>query len=575
MCLGTDDLTQTGDDTSQEQIAAENLNISGAPLNVFKLLGNHEQGKLIDLVGNGNALNGTKNVFDELVGTWVSPQTGVAVVTTPAWIGYDFGTLKTSYGQEAYGPPQPLTQHITSFRITQSTAGRRALQVRVERSNGAFYVDPAKIQYTGVGTGYVANFKPDQRSATGSLMAMAITPTQFQVFFTGATTFLVGLVNVGQRFVSELGSFDLVAGPVPFAVGDMFTLPIEQSWYRVDVVNLADNASAQLVRIKQSSAARYWRIVPTSFSGVVGNQPWEVDKLELFDFQATRLDDIQDMLFMENRDRDYAKSSLQIKVAYTPFDAISDLSKFGFQIADTWIFSTTYATMVKALGRPIVVGDVLELPSAMQYDHNLKPVRKFLEVIDTSWQADGYTTQWRPIIYRFQAAQLIPGQEHRDILGTVDTQKYVVDDGTFFDGVQQIQTDTLTAAEANAAEAQQAWPETGGNIRELASGTNRFGAPGSYDGNQIYVADALPPDGQPYTEGYKLPDPANQVDGTFFRLIYEASLQIPARLYRFNGIKGQWAHVETAKRKPPSSHKPSQKTIFERTATTPLDSKTL
>jgi hypothetical protein len=573
--LADDDLTTNGDDTSQESLAAENLNISGAPLNVFKLLGIHEQGKLIDLVGNGNPINGSGNAFDSLADTWTSPQTGIAVVTTPAWVGYDFGTVKTSYGQETYGPPAPVLQHITSFRITQPTAGRRALQVRVERSNGSFYVDPTKIAYTGVGNGYITNWKADQRSASGSMMVMAMSTTQFQVFFTGASTFLVGLANVGQRFVSELGSFDLVAGSTPFTVGDMFTLLVEQSWYRVDVVNLADSPAPQLVRIKQSGGTRYWRLVPTSFSGIIGNQPWEVDKLELFDFQVTRLDDIQDPLFMENRDRDYAKQSLQIKVAFTPFDAISDLSKFGFQIADTWIFTTTYATMVSTLGRPIVIGDVLELPSAMQYDHNLIPVRKFLEVIDTSWAADGYTTTWRPIIYRFQASQLIPGQEHRDLLGTVNTQKYVVDDGTFFDGVKQIQTDTLTSAEAVAAEAETAWPQTGGNIRELASAANRFQAPGSYDGDQIYVADALPPDGQPYTEGFKLPDPANQVDGKFFRLIYEDALKIPARLYRFNGVKGMWAHVETAKRRPPSSHKPSQKTIFERTTTTPLNSKTI
>ena len=344
-------------------------------------------------------------------------------------------------------------------------------------------------------------------------------------------------------------------------------------WYRVDVANLPDTAAPVMIRIRQSAPSRFWRIVPTQFSGATTNDPWEVDKLELFDYQATTLDDVQDQLFMENRDRDYATQSVQFKAAYQPFDAISDLSKFGFQVADIYSFTTSFATMVKALGRPIVVGDILEVPSEMQYDHNLRPVKKFLEVTDTSWAADGYTTSWRPIIYKFQASQMIPSQENRDIIGTADTQKYVIDDGTFFDGVEQIQTGPLTASEAIKAEAELAVSETGTNVREVASGMSANGRPGSYDGRDLYMEDGLPPDGQAYTEGFKLPDVANATDGEFFRLNYDPALKIASRLYRFNAVKNKWMYVETDRRAERNSLKPSQQQMFNQTETMSLTSK--
>lgn len=575
LCVG--DFQLNGDCASedanfQEQIAAENLNISGAPINVFKLLGVHEQGRLVDLVGNGVPLNGSSAAFDGLAGNWVSPETGMGVLTA-SWLGYDFGTVKTSYGQEQNAPGAPNAQHITTFRIEQPTTGRRALQVRVERSTGGYKT--GVIQYTGTGNGTVQGYTPGAGAVPGTFMLTASTSTSFTVFFTGATTVVVGVATVGVRFNSMFGSFTIAAGSIPFANGDLFSVPIELDWYRVDVVNLPDLPNPILVRIKQSSASRYWRVVPVSFSGVTGNQPWEVAKLELFDYAATRLDDVQDALFLENRDRDYAKQSLSFKVAYQPFDAISDLSKFGFQVADIFTFTTVFATMVSALGRPIVVGDVIELPSAMQYDQNLKPVRKFLEVTDTSWAADGYTTSWKPITFRFQASQLIPSQEHRDLLGTVDTQKYVVDDGSFFDGIEQIQTGPLTATEASNAEAALAVPEKGTNVREQASGTNRFNEAGTYDGVGLYVEDGLPPDGQAYTEGFKLPDVGDATDGDFFRLNYDPALKIQARLYKFSSIKNKWLYVETDRRAQRSSHKPSQREIFNQPEVLSLSSKTI
>lgn len=579
-CVGTYKLTADAcaytENTYQDSLAAQVLSISGAPLNVFKLLGNHEQGKLIDLVGLGEAIGtgpNVSNVFDALEGDWSSDTQGLEVLRTQAYIGYDFGIRRTSYGQPENAPGQPDAQHITSFRIKQSgDAGTRALQVRVDRSDGNFTIDPQKINPSRSGIGSVSNFQSGIAPRAGAFMLFADSPTKFTVMFSDGE--IIGQATVGVQFKSDIGHFTINEGPTPFAVGDSLMVPVEMQWKRVDVVNLPNMDAPALIRIKQSAASRYWRIVPTSFAGVSTNQPWVVEKLELFDYQATTLDDIQDPLFMENRDRDYAKSSIQIKAQYTPFDAVSDLSKFGFQMADIYSFSVSFAEMVRALGRPIVVGDVLEVPSEVQYDHHLRPVRKFLEVTDTGWAADGYTTGWQPIIYRFQAQQLIPGQEHRDIFGTVDTQKYVIDDGRFFEGVEQIETHPLSVMEHNEAEARKNVPEKGTNTREQASGTNRFNQPGSYDGVGLYTEDGLPPNGEPYDTAYeKLPDVAGRKDGEYFRLEYTPDKNLAARLYKFSALKNKWIYIETDRRAQRSSQKPSHLEIFNMPNMSPTNKK--
>lgn len=566
------------DSKYQEQVAAENLHVSGAPVNVFKLLGIHEQGKLIDLTGAGQALgSGTPALaFDLLAGAWTSVETGAAVTAEPAYLGYDFGIRMTSFNQPELAPDSNTLMHITSFRIQQGAVPTtRALQVRVDRSNGGYVIDPLKIQFTGAGTGGFGSFVSGPSPRPGTFMVTATAPTLFTVMFTSAAgTVILGIATVGVRFSSTFGSFLISAGVTPFVAGDMFSAPVELQWLRVDVLNLPNVSTPALIRLKQSAPSRYWRIVPLSFAGTLSGDPWVVEKLELFDYQQTRLDDIQDSLYMENRDRDYANSSIQLKAAYTPFDAISDLSKFGFNIADVYTFTTTFATMVSALGRPIVVGDVLEVPNELQYDHNLRPVRKFLEVSDVSWSAEGFTTTWRPVLYRFQAQALIPAAEHRDILGTVDTQKYTIDDGSFFQGVEQIQTAPLTVTEKNEQDAITAVPEKGTNIREQASGTNRHNHPGSYDGVGPYVEDGLPPDGAAYTTGYnKLPDISGASDGEFFRLEYDPKLKIAARLYKFSSMKNKWIYVETDRRNERSAHRPSQLEILNRTTTMSLTSK--
>jgi hypothetical protein len=116
-------------------------------------------------------------------------------------------------------------------------------------------------------------------------------------------------------------------------------------------------------------------------------------------------------------------------------------------------------------------------------------------------------------------------------------------------------------------------PETGSDGgTTIASGTSAYALGkeeqlNSYDGRDLYVEDALPPDGAEYEEGYKLPDMDTCQDGQYYRLIYPPELNVPARLYQFSLYKRKWIYIETDRRGEQSSHKPSaQRMLTSNTA---------
>jgi hypothetical protein len=564
LCIGDwqvkNECTDAADSKTIEQYNAEALEISGATINVFKLLGVHEQGLLIDLTGKGYPLSSgaaassdALNAFDSLASTWVSVQVGADVIAVPSYIGYSFGTKKVSSGVEKYARPVYNIQHITTLKIQQSSnVNRRVSQVRVDRANGEL-----KEQHTfvGVGDGFLVNIQPGYFSQESVIMLIASSATQFDVI--SSVIGFVGTASVGVPFATKDIRFTIQSGLVPFISGDMFSITLSLDWKRVDVVNLPNTNLLETISISSSVPSPFWRLVPLLFSGGPGD-PWEVEKLELIDYQSTSIDNIQDTLFLENRDRDYAQVSIPLKCSYQPFDSIGDMGKFGFSILDQYIFTCSFARMVELLGRPVVVGDVIEVTPELAYDQHLRPVKKFLEVTDAGWSADGYTPQWNPILYRFQAIQLLPSQEVRDIMKMPQEELFTVSDGDFFDKTfNQTTTSIDIASDANAAVAKDKVPETGEDLSAVTTGVEELWPSITQRTGGMYVEDGLPPNGEVFGEGYKLPDVTIANDGDYYRLNYDKNMNIPARLYKFNAIKDRWIYVESDRRFETSSHKPS------------------
>ncbi len=450
----------------------ESLTIGGAPLNVYKLLGVHEQDLLQDVSGLGAPISGgdhpsfpASNAFDTYITEWHSRQTGVEV-TTSAYIGYDFGPIKLNNGRLRYGIDTFIKHDIAAFRIKQGCEPEnRVTKVRVERS-----ADGVK-------------------------------------------------------------------------------------WYGVTILDLQDCDGLITVYFNKSVPSRYWRLRPTAFNGGT-NDFWAVQAFQLMEYEATNISNIQDKIFMENRDRDYNEFPIRMKCAYTPQDVVANQMKFGFMGEEQYILEVSFAQAVAKLGRPFVIGDIIQLPSETQYTPLLKAKNKYLEVMDVGWSTNGFTPTWVPTMQRLIAKPAFASQETQKVMGkltgSVDTSGlFDVDDGN----AAKYQ-DYSDVSQAIKAEANTKVPQDGAdyaNIPVLSDALINYGAERNLDLTKLsrrrhpHGVDAMPPNGLPFTEGDVLPD--SPKDQAYHRLTYTSvGKGIPARLYRYSAAKRLWIFLETDQR---------------------------
>jgi hypothetical protein len=129
---------------------------------------------------------------------------------------------------------------------------------------------------------------------------------------------------------------------------------------------------------------------------------------------------IQDLIFMENRDRHYDPDVYVIRGIYTMQDLDFNLSQFGLFLANDNIFVMFHLRgSVDALGRKIMPGDVLELPHLKDeyaLDDKLIALKRFYVVQDVTRPAAGYSQTWYPHLLRAKCVPLIDSQEFKEIL---------------------------------------------------------------------------------------------------------------------------------------------------------------
>ena len=131
---------------------------------------------------------------------------------------------------------------------------------------------------------------------------------------------------------------------------------------------------------------------------------------------------IQDLLFMENRDRKYDPDVFDLRGVYNVSDNDFDLSQFGLFLTNDTLFITFHTNdMVEKLGRKLMPGDVLELPHLrddLLLNHDRDAVNKFYVVQDANRGSEGFSQTWYSHIWRVKVAPLTDTQEYADILGT-------------------------------------------------------------------------------------------------------------------------------------------------------------
>lgn len=136
---------------------------------------------------------------------------------------------------------------------------------------------------------------------------------------------------------------------------------------------------------------------------------------------------IQDLIYLENRNRQYDENVYELRGVYTPTDIDFDLRQFGLFLGnDQILIYFHYNDMIERLGRPIIPGDVLELPHLRMnhLDPNKPPINKFYVVEDVSRDPDSYSWTWHFHIWRARGIQMQDQQEYESILQKMAEDAY-------------------------------------------------------------------------------------------------------------------------------------------------------
>lgn len=354
-----------------------------------------------------------------------------------------------------------------------------------------------------------------------------------------------------------------------------------EKWYGVSVLNVQDCDGILTLNFRRTVPSRFWRIRPLTFNGSP-NDHWIVRVLQLIEYEETHIGNIQDKILLENRDRDYQETYVEIEAAYTPQENSTVFDKFGFNpINDMYNFDVSFNQCVQRLGRPFVIGDIIIPISETQYSSALRPIEKYLEVTDVFWSSTGYSPLWKPVVQKIVAKPLLASQETQDITGrlTIDVDTsglFDINDGNdgkkyqdYMDVSDSIRADHKKKVPVKGTDYAES-PVISDELREYAKNNPNMDVDKLSRSRFINGVDAIPPNGLPYTVGDAFPTtPAN---GDYHRLTYTTiGTSIPARLYKYSAAKTRWVYLETDVKSTINSHRPLLQEYISRDSTaTPL-----
>jgi hypothetical protein len=137
-------------------------------------------------------------------------------------------------------------------------------------------------------------------------------------------------------------------------------------------------------------------------------------------YNAVKETNIQDLLFLENRDRKYAEEIYRIRGLYNVQNIDFNLSQFGLFIDQGTLYMTVHINdFIKHLGRKPISGDVIELPhlrddfALNDYDVSLP---RYYVIEDVGRASEGFSVTWFPHLYRLKLNKITDSQQFADIL---------------------------------------------------------------------------------------------------------------------------------------------------------------
>lgn len=128
---------------------------------------------------------------------------------------------------------------------------------------------------------------------------------------------------------------------------------------------------------------------------------------------------IQDLLFLENRDRVYDSSIYRIRGVYNVQDIDFNLSQFGLFIDNDTVYMTVHINdYIRTVGRKPLSGDVIEVPhlkdefALNELDVGLP---RYFVISDVGRAAEGFSPTWYPHLYRLKLTKIVNSQQYADI----------------------------------------------------------------------------------------------------------------------------------------------------------------
>jgi hypothetical protein len=280
-------------------------------------------------------------------------------------------------------------------------------------------------------------------------------------------------------------------------------------------------------------------------------------------YDVVKETNIQDMLFLENRDRKYDPDVYNMRAIYNVSDTDFNLSQFGLFLQNDTLFMTIHInSSVKTLGRKILSGDVVEFPHLIdEYALNDYSValKRYYVVEDVNRAAEGFSQTWYPHLYRVKLKQIYDGQEFSEILDLPagdDANNTLRDVLSTFETEMQINNAVVAQADADSAKSgydtsnlytlqvdNQGRPElVTTDTSELDASqadilADRVSQTPAREGYQGYLlGDNIAPNGESFGSGIQFPNAA-QTGDYFLR-----TDMMPNRLFRYDNSR--WIKVE-------------------------------
>jgi hypothetical protein len=273
---------------------------------------------------------------------------------------------------------------------------------------------------------------------------------------------------------------------------------------------------------------------------------------------------IQDLIFMENRDRRYDPDVYQIRGIYTMLDTVFNLSQFGlFLNNDEILIHFHLRGTVEQLGRKLMSGDVLELPHLKdEYALNdaMVALKRFYVITEVSRPSAGFSATWYPHLLRAKCQPIVDSQEFKQIFDqdSGDGENTLRDILSTYNTSIEINNSIIAQAEEDAllsgynTQGFYVIPTKESGLVDVADTSPEFVTVDSDTAamdasiilnsptRDIYIGyltdDGVPPNGAPYTFGSSFPAPS--VPGQF----HLRTDFYPNRLFRWNG--NHWIKFE-------------------------------